>query len=55
MRRLRKGWFVTPTVYTGVYNDMRIAREEIFGPVMGVIRFKEKADLSVLQTTGNTG
>jgi len=35
---------VTPTVYTGVRNDMRIAREEIFGPVMGVIRFKDEAD-----------
>ena len=42
--RLKKGWFVTPTVYTGVHNDMRIAREEIFGPVMGVIRFKDEAD-----------
>jgi aldehyde dehydrogenase (NAD+) len=42
--RLKKGWFVSPTVYTGVHNDMRIAREEIFGPVMGVIRFKDEAD-----------
>jgi aldehyde dehydrogenase (NAD+) len=42
--RLKKGWFVMPTVYTGVRNDMRIAREEIFGPVMGVIRFKDEAD-----------
>ena len=42
--RLKKGWFVMPTVYTGVQNDMRIAREEIFGPVMGVIRFKDEAD-----------
>src|SRR5689334_5310227 len=42
--RLKKGWFVTPTVYTDVHNDMRISREEIFGPVMGVIRFKDEAD-----------
>jgi aldehyde dehydrogenase (NAD+) len=42
--RLKKGWFVIPTVYTGVHNDMRIAREEIFGPVMGVIRFKDEAE-----------
>jgi aldehyde dehydrogenase (NAD+) len=41
---LRQGWFVKPTVYTGVTNDMRIAREEIFGPVMGVIKFKDEAD-----------
>ena len=42
--RLKKGWFVMPTVYTGVKNDMRIAREEIFGPVMGVLRFKDEED-----------
>jgi aldehyde dehydrogenase (NAD+) len=38
------GWFVTPTVYTGVTADMRIAREEIFGPVQVVIPFTDEAD-----------
>jgi aldehyde dehydrogenase (NAD+) len=33
------GWLVEPTVYTDVTNDMRIAREEIFGPVVVVMRF----------------
>jgi (Z)-2-((N-methylformamido)methylene)-5-hydroxybutyrolactone dehydrogenase len=33
------GYFVEPTIYTGVRNDMRIAREEIFGPVASIIRF----------------
>ena len=33
------GYFVGPTVFTGVSNDMRIAREEIFGPVLSVIPF----------------
>lgn len=33
------GFFVPPTVYTGVSNDMRIAREEVFGPVLAVIPF----------------
>ena len=33
------GFFVTPTVFTGVTNDMTIAREEIFGPVLGVIAY----------------
>jgi aldehyde dehydrogenase (NAD+) len=42
--RLKKGWFVTPTVYTGVTNDMRIAREEIFGPVAVVIPFRDEED-----------
>ncbi len=38
------GWFVPPTIYTGVTNDMRIAREEIFGPVLSVIRFSDEAE-----------
>ncbi len=35
------GYFVQPTVFTDVSNTMRIAREEIFGPVISVIPFKE--------------
>jgi aldehyde dehydrogenase (NAD+) len=31
---LERGWYVEPTLFTGVDNDMRIAREEIFGPVV---------------------
>lgn len=34
-----QGWFVEPTIFTGVRNDMRIAQEEVFGPVLSVIRF----------------
>jgi phenylacetaldehyde dehydrogenase len=34
-----KGWFVQPTIFTGATNDMTIAREEIFGPVLTVIPF----------------
>ncbi|NTU83878.1 MAG: aldehyde dehydrogenase family protein, partial [Chloroflexales bacterium] len=34
---LAHGWFVQPTVFTGVRPEMRIAREEIFGPVLSVI------------------
>ena len=33
------GFFHEPTVFTGVRNDMRIAQEEIFGPVMSILRF----------------
>lgn len=33
------GWFVPATIYTGVDNSMRIAREEVFGPVLAVIGF----------------
>src|SRR5713226_8990654 len=35
-----KGYFVEPTIFDGVTNTMRIAREEIFGPVLSVIPFK---------------
>lgn len=34
-----EGWFVEPTIFTGVRNDMQIAREEVFGPVLTVIPF----------------
>jgi acyl-CoA reductase-like NAD-dependent aldehyde dehydrogenase len=39
-----KGYFVQPTLFTGVNNDMRIAREEIFGPVASAISFKDEND-----------
>jgi acyl-CoA reductase-like NAD-dependent aldehyde dehydrogenase len=35
-----KGYFVEPTIFEGVTNSMKIAREEIFGPVLSVIPFK---------------
>jgi aldehyde dehydrogenase (NAD+) len=35
-----KGYFVEPTVFSDVQDNMKIAREEIFGPVMSIIRFK---------------
>jgi aldehyde dehydrogenase (NAD+) len=34
-----EGAFVSPTIFTGVTNDMRVAQEEIFGPFLSVIRF----------------
>lgn len=39
-----RGWFVEPTVFAGVDNAMRIAREEIFGPVAVVIPYEDDAD-----------
>jgi acyl-CoA reductase-like NAD-dependent aldehyde dehydrogenase len=38
------GWFVEPTIFKGVNNQMRIAREEVFGPVLSVIRFKDEEE-----------
>jgi acyl-CoA reductase-like NAD-dependent aldehyde dehydrogenase len=40
--RLGDGRFVEPTVFTGVNNSMRIAREEVFGPVLAVIPFDDE-------------
>lgn len=41
---LDRGWFVKPTVFTGVANHMRIAREEIFGPVLCVITYDDEEE-----------
>ncbi|MDQ6853612.1 MAG: aldehyde dehydrogenase [Actinomycetota bacterium] len=41
---LEKGWYVKPTVFSGVDNSMRIAREEIFGPVLAVIPYDDPDD-----------
>jgi len=43
-RELAGGWFVQPTIYTGVRNDMRLAREEIFGPVVSVMPFADEEE-----------
>ena len=42
------GFFVEPTVFDGVGNEMKIAQEEIFGPVGSVIRFKDEAEATAL-------
>lgn len=41
---LSAGFFVQPTLFTGVTNDFRIAREEIFGPIGVIIRFRDEAE-----------
>jgi len=41
---LDRGWYVQPTVFANARNDMRIAREEIFGPVLAVIPFDDVDD-----------
>lgn len=40
----RGGQMVEPTIFTGVNNSMRIAQEEVFGPVLSVIPFEDEAD-----------
>ena len=39
---LERGWFVEPTVFTDVESSMRIAQEEIFGPVLSVLRYTDE-------------
>jgi aldehyde dehydrogenase (NAD+) len=38
------GWFVEPTIFSGVRNSMRIAQEEVFGPVLSIIPFKDEEE-----------
>jgi acyl-CoA reductase-like NAD-dependent aldehyde dehydrogenase len=45
---LEKGHYVGPTIFDDVQNSMKIAREEIFGPVLSVITFKEEAEALAL-------
>ena len=39
---LNKGYFIKPTIFTDVTNDMRVAKEEIFGPVLSIIPFENE-------------
>ena len=49
------GFFVEPTVFEGVTNTMKIAREEIFGPVMSVIRFKTEDEAVAMANDSSYG
>lgn len=52
---LANGYFVEPTVLAGVRNDMRVAREEIFGPVVCAIRASDAADALNIANDSNYG
>ena len=41
---LHAGWFVKPTIFTDANNRMRIAREEVFGPVLTIIPYEDDAE-----------
>jgi aldehyde dehydrogenase (NAD+) len=52
---LTEGWFVEPTIFTNVTNDMTIAREEIFGPVLSVIPYETIEDAIALSNDSDYG
>jgi acyl-CoA reductase-like NAD-dependent aldehyde dehydrogenase len=52
---LDKGFFMAPTIFADVDNKMRIAQEEIFGPVVCVIKFKDEAEVIAMANDSEYG
>ncbi|MFN8643792.1 MAG: aldehyde dehydrogenase family protein [Candidatus Binatia bacterium] len=52
---LPTGYYVEPTLFTGVRNDMTIAREEIFGPVIAAIPFRDEAEAIAIANDSDFG
>tara|TARA_B100000674_G_scaffold414947_1_gene363985 strand:- start:150 stop:731 length:582 start_codon:yes stop_codon:yes gene_type:complete len=52
---LDKGYFVKPTIFSDVNNEMRIAREEIFGPVISIIPFESEDEAIDIANDTNYG
>ena len=52
---VQKGWFVRPTLFTDGNNRMRIAREEIFGPVLVLIPYRDEAEAVALANDTSYG
>jgi len=52
---LAKGSFMRPTILTGVTNNMRVAREEIFGPVVSFIKFKTEDEVIAMANDNEYG
>ena len=48
----KKGYFIKPTIFTDVDNNMRVAKEEIFGPVLSIIPFENEEE--AIQITNDT-
>ena len=51
-KNLNKGYFIKPTIFTNVTNDMEIAKKEIFGPVLSIIPFETEDE--AIEITNNT-
>ncbi len=50
-----QGYFIEPTIFAGVNNDMRIAREEVFGPVLAAIPFDEPEEAIAIANDSEFG
>jgi aldehyde dehydrogenase (NAD+) len=50
-----RGWFIEPTVFADVDNSMRIAREEIFGPVLSVIPYDDESEAVAIANDSDYG
>ena len=50
-----RGWYVRPTLFADAHNDMRIAREEIFGPVLTVIPYRDEEDAVTIANDSDYG
>jgi len=49
------GWFIEPTIFSEVKNKMRIAQEEVFGPILSVIRFKDEDEALAIANDSSFG
>ena len=52
---MSRGWFVEPTVFADVDNSMKIAREEIFGPVLSVIPYSDENEAVAIANDSDYG
>lgn len=52
---LSRGWFVEPTLFTGVESSMRIAQEEIFGPVLAVLAYDDEDEAITIANDSTYG
>ena len=51
----RNGWFIEPTIFASVNTGMRIAQEEVFGPVLSVIKFKTEEEAVAIANDSRFG
>jgi acyl-CoA reductase-like NAD-dependent aldehyde dehydrogenase len=49
------GWFIEPTIFDGVRNSMRIAQEEVFGPILSIITFRDEDDAVAIANDSRFG